>query len=461
MSYKEFDHLLSPVLIVDPTGKILYFNNICTIFFKKSPRKMDKIEKVQELIPTDSIDFKSRIESTLAQKIPDTTKEIIFNLDEYEQMALTLRLAPLDENVLINILDFSIEKRLHDKYKHQVQELKNTHEQILKADKLTALGEMISGISHEVSTPLTIVNDRLQQLSIALMKKDLSKAEIKLEEVNQEYQRVLRIISGMQTFARNQDDEYFITDLSQTIEEALSFFDKLKVPGNINIINEVKSNLWVMANPIKLQQAIINLIKNSIDAIRSNGKSEGQIKISIEHDEDSQVHSIKIQDTGPGISKDKREQVFEMFYTSKDIGEGTGLGLSITKKIIDAHNGFISINDCDLGCEFEIKLPIVEIGSFTLTNKYLRGESDAEQEKVLFLVDDSKKANAIYKKLKCKDLIHIYSNDSEVVENLAEFLMLDKVIKLFPCDLNVEEAKNFDFSQFSFDVQLEKLEVLF
>ena len=216
-----------------------------------------------------------------------------------------------------------------------------------------------------------------------------------------------------------------------------------------------------MANPIKLQQAIINLIKNSIDAIRSNGKSEGQIKISIEHDEDSQVHSIKIQDTGPGISKDKREQVFEMFYTSKDIGEGTGLGLSITKKIIDAHNGFISINDCDLGCEFEIKLPIVEIGSFTLTNKYLRGESDAEQEKVLFLVDDSKKANAIYKKLKCKDLIHIYSNDSEVVENLAEFLMLDKVIKLFPCDLNVEEAKNFDFSQFSFAVQLEKLEVLF
>jgi len=446
MNYESYDQLLNPVLCVGNKGEIKYFNHICTVFFKQSPRKLAKLGHISELITTDTINFDEIIKEVYSSKDTQVSPEISFRNDEIGEMTLILKFIPLGGEVFINILDFSIEKQLHEKYKQQVTELKETHEQILAADKLTALGEMIAGISHEVSTPLTIVNDRLMALKDSIAMKNFEQSQNIINEVDYEYNRVLRIISGMQSFVRNQEEDFIITDVNYMLSDVKGFFKGLNYPEGYKLNIENELNLWVMANPLKLQQVLINLVKNSFDAFRSAKMKEGQVDILLQTNNLQQSNTIIIRDNGPGIEKENQDKVFEMFFTTKSIGEGTGLGLSITKKILEAHNGMITLNETDKGCEFQIDLPIVEIGSFTQTNKYLQGETEIEGEKVLIYSQDLKLLNAIYEIYRDSKYVLIFSRDLSNLDELADFLLIDKVVLLESSEINFEAQEIIDLS---------------
>ena len=153
------------------------------------------------------------------------------------------------------------------------------------------------------------------------------------------------------------------------------FFIGLNYPVSYEIEINDSLNMWVMANPLKLQQVLINLIKNSFDSFKGEKRKDGKVSISLNQDDMLQSNIIQVSDNGSGIRNENQEKVFDMFFTTKSIGEGTGLGLSITKKILEAHNGSIKLQEIESGTSFQINLPIIEVGSFTQTNKHLFSRS--------------------------------------------------------------------------------------
>lgn len=463
MDLSLYDQLQNPVLAVNSSSEVVYFNFICSTYFKMPPRKLKKVTSLKELIQTDQADLDALIKETLEQDTSHFTKEVMVKAGENpNNAAVILKFIPIDKNtVAVHLLDFSIERQLHEKYKKQILELKETHEQIVKSDKLTALGELISGISHEIATPLTILSNRLERMEAALIAKDLEFANDLIPELKQEYARVTQIISGMQSYARNQEEELQICDLGQIANDSVDFIRGLGVLHDIELVSEIKSSHLAMANPLKLQQVFINLMKNSVDALREVDKDKKQITISIDERDYDQLHVITVSDNGPGIPDENRDKVFEMFYTSKELGEGTGLGLNISQKIVEAHNGRIEVADVDSGCQFDIEIPIVEVGSFTHTNRYLRGESEIEDEKVLVIGDDIELLNKLYKVLKDKNKVCIFSRKAERLQELADFFMIDRAIKLKECDLSFLEAPIFDLSGLDEMSVLDKVEADF
>lgn len=446
MDLSQFDQLLNPVISVSKKGEIKYFNHICSVFFKQPPRKLSKINHISELITTDSINFDEIINDVLESKNTQISPEISFKNEDVGEMTLILKFIYSNDNVLINILDFSIEKQLHEKYKQQVMELKETHEQILAADKLTALGVMIAGISHEVSTPLIIVNDRLMHLTDAISHSDIKSAKSLLDELQNEYNRVMRIISGMQSFVRNEEDEFVITDINQLLLDVKEFFMGLNYPVSYEIEINDSLNMWVMANPLKIQQVLINLIKNSFDSFKGEKRKDGKVSISLNQDDMLQSNIIQVSDNGPGIRKENQEKVFDMFFTTKSIGEGTGLGLSITKKILEAHNGSIKLQEVESGTSFQINLPIIEVGSFTQTNKHLKGETEFEGDKILVYGEDLSLLNEVFESIKERNEVFIFSRDLNKMKELADFLMVDKAILLKSAKLEFDVNEVIDLS---------------
>lgn len=149
--------------------------------------------------------------------------------------------------------------------------------------------------------------------------------------------------------------------------------------------NSHEQDYIVMANRIKIEQVIVNLIQNAIDAMIDAKIDSPTITISLNSEESSSFVQIKIADNGPGIKAEDKEKVFQTFYTTKEIGKGTGLGLSISNRIIESHQGKLKLLDSVAGATFEITLP-----STALSN-YIQGDwskilnSDGQSKKILIV----------------------------------------------------------------------------
>lgn len=453
MDYSLYDQLQTPVFALDKEGKLVYFNYICVAFFHMPPRKLKQAPLLSDLIKTQQADLEALRRKALEENTPKFTREIIATVGENNKdSALILKFVPLENReTVVQAQDFSIERQLHEKYKRQILELKETHEQIVRSDKLTALGELIAGISHEIATPLTIVADRLNQMERALSLKDLTLSEKHLNDLQSQFARIGQIIGGMQSYAGNQEDELKLCDLNKTVAASRAFVEDLNLLKGIELETPQSAPRLVMGNSLKLQQVFINLIKNSADALRSSGVSNPKINVEIEERPDEQIQLVRVRDNGPGIRPDHREKVFDMFYTSKEVGEGTGLGLNISQKIVEGHNGEIFVEDVPSGCSFVIKLPVAELGSFAKTNRYLRGESDTEDEKVLIVGDDLGAVNSVYKILSGQNKICILTGQKERLGKLAEFFAVDRVALLAKRDVEDLEIPVEDLSSMPLD----------
>ncbi len=458
--FSFYDQLLTPILVLDSANEIIYYNFICSTLFHSSPRKLKKITALNELFLNANYDFEEIIAEVKKTKSFSLTPEVTFLNPNQDRVTLIGKLIPDGEYIVMSFLDFSIEKRLHEKYKEQMQELKETHGQIVKADKLTALGEIISGISHEISTPLMIVDNRLELLYQALHDNSLSESQKLADKIKVEFDRIVKIFGGMKSIVKNQEDRFEFVDLNSLLSDVVTFFDDLNIQRNIAIEVKVSGTHWVMANKIKLQQVLINLVKNSFDALNSQ-KNNPKVILEVSKNENEQIESIKVIDNGEGIAQEHRDSIFEMFFTSKSVGEGTGLGLSISKKIVESFSGTIQLNDRTEGCEFEIKLPTIELGSFTLTNKYLTGESNVENDNILFIGDDIEQMNAIYDLLVDQSYIIIVSHNVDELDEMLEFLLVDQVVKLKSCTIEDFDGEVFDLVGQTKEEQLKFVESSF
>ncbi len=260
-----------------------------------------------------------------------------------------------DENMMVAVgrqLATTIEKvRLYEETCRAYEDLRRTQEQLLQSEKMSAVGQLIAGVAHELNNPLTAILGYAQLLESEGLN---DRASDFVRKLFKQAQRTHRVVQNLLSFARQRTPQKQEVDLRKIVDETLALRDyDLKV-NNILLERETSSEApAVTADPHQLEQVFLNIINNAVDAILEGGKG-GRLKVRI-HSSDGQVR-IEFLDSGVGIKDPNR--IFDPFYTTKTVGKGTGLGLSICYGIIKEHGGDITAhNRPEGGAVVEVRLP--------------------------------------------------------------------------------------------------------
>jgi PAS domain S-box-containing protein len=228
---------------------------------------------------------------------------------------------------------------------------------LARTEKMAALGQLVSGVAHEVNNPLSAI---IGFTDLLLENPELPEsARDELGVILQEAERTRLIVQNMLRFAREVPPQREPVQVNLVLRQTLKLRSYGLVNRNVEIVEHLAENLpVVVADPHQLQQVFLNLLNNAFDAIESIPRRG---RIEVETVSRSESVEIYIRDNGPGISNPER--IFEPFFTTKPVGKGTGLGLSICYGIIHAHSGEILCqnNTGAIGCTFMIRLPAAAI----------------------------------------------------------------------------------------------------
>lgn len=229
-----------------------------------------------------------------------------------------------------------------------ITEMYQLEEEIRRADKLSAIGVMASGVAHEIRNPLGIVKTIAQTIksSDRIDEMDLEGINIIIEEVD----RANSVIKEILDFSKVEKGELLISNVYELVNDVIKITHKFAENNLVSIETDVEDNLYCMMDVSKMKQVLMNLIMNAVDAMPDGGT----VRISGKKQNEKVV--LQVLDSGFGISEKQLDNIFNPFYTTKD--KGTGLGLSITHKIIKDHNGSIKVKSTtEKGTEFIIELP--------------------------------------------------------------------------------------------------------
>jgi len=238
------------------------------------------------------------------------------------------------------------------------QELREKQEQLVQAGKLATLGELTTGVAHELNNPLNniglFIGNVLDQMRMDRF--DKASVQEELENAMDQVRKATAIISHLRTFGRPAPVLLEQVDVDEVIERSLLLMqEQLRLRGIEVELDLCSDELIVLGNAIQLEQVFINLLTNARDALsESRGKT-----VRIGTTRDDEWIRIRVADTGPGIPRDLEQRVFDPFFTTKEVGTGTGLGLSITYSIVKEHGGSIAVESKRGGASFLIELPVM------------------------------------------------------------------------------------------------------
>ncbi len=242
------------------------------------------------------------------------------------------------------------------------EKLKSTQSQLVQSAKLASIGELATGIAHELNQPLTYIRNSTQLLLMDNAD-DLDAEEVfeTLQQVEQATDRMMSIINHLRSFARESDIQHRPVQLCQVLENSLILLNEQLKNRNIRLEKKIDPQLpQVLGNSQQLEQVFINMLSNARDAL--DGREDPQIVIQVKvlaQDDGSQQVMICFIDNGAGIPSSYLEKIFDPFFSTKEEGKGTGLGLSISYGIIQDHQGEIHVSSTEgEGTTFEIILPV-------------------------------------------------------------------------------------------------------
>jgi histidine kinase len=226
-----------------------------------------------------------------------------------------------------------------------------TEQQLIQASKMATLGEMATGVAHELNQPLAVIKTASSFFMKKVNKREKIDDEILFtlsEEIDSHVDRATRIINHMRQFGRKSDPKLDEIQANEVLEKSLEIFSQQLVVRGIEVDWEVEENLpLIMADADRLEQVFINLLINARDAIEEKWElkspQKGDKKITLKSRSEGEHVIIEVQDTGGGVAGPIIDKVFEPFFTTKDAGKGTGLGLSISYGIVHDLGGRIEV----------------------------------------------------------------------------------------------------------------------
>jgi len=227
-------------------------------------------------------------------------------------------------------------------------------EQLVQQEKLAAIGQLVSGVAHELNNPLASVM-AFSQLVLANPDDDAERDE-SLRTIHAEAKRAAKIVSNLLTFARQHPPQRTTTPVNEVISSVLEMRRYALAVHGVELDVRLESSLpAIWADPFQLQQVILNLVGNAEQAL-SGWRGEKRIVVTSET-RGARI-MVTVSDSGPGIPAAEIDRVFNPFYTTKGIGKGTGLGLSVSDGIVREHGGSIRVESAGGGASFIVELPV-------------------------------------------------------------------------------------------------------
>ena len=270
-----------------------------------------------------------------------------------------------------------------------VETLKSTQAQLIQSEKLSAVGEFVAGVAHELNNPLAAVVG----FSEMLKENDVDTQNRRyLDMIYKSAQRCQKIVQSLLSFARRHQPERKPMSVNAMVETVLEMLNYQLRTSNIEVITQFDTALpVVLADEHQIQQVLLNVINNARQALESR-PAGGQIIIKTETF-DENVRVI-VRDNGPGISPENLHRIFDPFFTTKQVGQGTGLGLSLCYGIIKEHGGNITPSSRPgEGATFTIELPVFHLGGDAVeaghaTEYKLRDANEGAGKKILVIDDE-------------------------------------------------------------------------
>lgn len=267
---------------------------------------------------------------------------------------MTSRQGQVGETTMTKQSDLAHEEQVAE-LKRQVKDL---HQQVMHAQKLSSVGALASSITHEFNNILTTT---INYAKMGLRHKDAATREKAFNKILSAGQRASKITTGMLSYARNNSERQEPMDLVSIVEDVLVLVEKDLQMHRVRMQTDYYDHPTASINPSQIQQVLLNLIINARQAMEGGG----QLVIAVRSNVASGMAEVSVKDTGGGIPTEKLRKIFDPFFSTKTADKqgqgGTGLGLSLCRDIIEAHKGRIRVESTvGTGTTFTLKFPLVE-----------------------------------------------------------------------------------------------------
>jgi two-component system NtrC family sensor kinase len=230
---------------------------------------------------------------------------------------------------------------------------RQTHEKLMRSDRLAMIGQLAAGVAHEINNPL----GSILLFSRLVMQQTPQQGKIRenLDRIEKETKRCHTIVRGLLDFARERKPLVESLDINQVLDATLKLFEGQFLFQNIQVVREYNTQLPVVeADQSQLQQVFMNIILNAADAMNGTGR----LVLATRESDTAGFVDIAISDTGSGIPPENLDRIFDPFFTTKGVGHGTGLGLSVSYGIVQNHGGDITASSTPgKGTTFTVSLP--------------------------------------------------------------------------------------------------------
>lgn len=400
-------------VLLDKKEKIVYINKKTSEMFGYSPEEVMG-KKAKDLIDRSDPSFYRHYLNYRKSDITEPTEMQWSKKNGEKLISIVSPRNIINENgeyegVVVVLTDITELKHFEKELQQRNQELsstldalKSTQAKLIDSEKMASLGQLTSGIAHEINNPINFVSgnvaplrrdfndiisilhayDRIveenklnqtfgpveelkNQLEFAYIVKEITKL---IDGIDEGASRTSEIVRGLRNFSRLDEDELKLANINVGIESTLLIL-KNKLKDRIEVIMDLADIPDIMCYPGQLNQVFMNVLNNASQAIHGRG----QIFITTQLKEKNV--EIKIRDTGKGMDEAVQKRIFEPFFTTKEVGKGTGLGLAISFGIVEKHNGTIKVNSTsENGTEFIISLPVEKTKTVRSQKKIFRNE---------------------------------------------------------------------------------------
>ena len=258
-------------------------------------------------------------------------------------------------NAIIQASLFQQVNEQKDELQNTLKELKETQLQLIHSEKMASLGQLIAGVAHEINTPIGSIksnNGIMTKLAKQIQDKELAEMFSETTRIDKiAIDRISNLVVSLKKFVRLDEEELQAADINKELDLTLDLIYHV-TKHKAEIIKNYSDLPRIKCYPNMLNQVFMNILVNACQAI----ETKGVITISTQLKDGNLV--VKIKDNGKGIKKENLNKIFDAGFTTKSVGVGTGLGLAISSKIIQKHNGKITVNSEEsVGTEFIITIP--------------------------------------------------------------------------------------------------------
>ncbi|MEZ4871979.1 MAG: HAMP domain-containing sensor histidine kinase [Bdellovibrionales bacterium] len=352
-SFELLDEMHEPVIVVKGDLSTVHFNFQAQSLFQLSNRFLKNVKSINDVADFDNHDLGEMVKESFDHNSVIRSPEVRVTSRRHPKrmMYFVIKSVPVivddQKFILLCFKDFTQERLLQDKYNGQVDKIR-THEMI-------SLGELASGVAHEINNPLAIVQLWAERAERKIGG-DGNYGGLTFESVFEAVERIRNIVLGLRRLAHPSKDSWSHFNVVEELQESVSYFALVnKTMETVKFKTDFpKEELLVTGDAMLFQRIVLNLLSNARDALK--GSKDPLVKVAIRH-EDSNVY-VDVKDNGCGIPENAQDSIFDSFFTTKKVGFGTGMGLGLVKKSVEELSGEISFTSQEnVGTCFTIKFP--------------------------------------------------------------------------------------------------------